>query len=54
MEMVFGWISEYCSNVKYFFFVDDDMYVNIFNVLKYLYFVEEEKVENFYGGYLFE
>lgn len=42
MEMVFGWISEYCSNVNYFFFVDDDMYVNIFNVLKYLYFVEEE------------
>lgn len=54
MEMAFGWISEYCSNAKYSLFADDDMYVNIPNALKYLYSVEEEQIENLYGGYLFE
>lgn len=54
MEMAFVWITKYCSNARYSLFVDDDMYVNIPNVLKYLYTVEEEKVENLYSGYLFE
>lgn len=54
MEMAFTWIMKYCSNAKYSLFVDDDMFLNIPNALKYLHSVEEEKIQDLYSGYVHE
>ncbi|XP_061177750.1 beta-1,3-galactosyltransferase brn-like [Saccostrea echinata] len=54
MEMAFNWITKYCSNAKYAVFVDDDMYLNMPNTLKYLHSVDERKVENLYSGLVVE
>ncbi|KAJ8670288.1 hypothetical protein QAD02_001547 [Eretmocerus hayati] len=32
----FKWVMKYCSNSKFFMFVDDDMYVSVKNILRFL------------------
>lgn len=54
MEMAFNWIIKYCSNARYSVFVDDDMYLNVPNALKYLHSVDESKMENLYSGLVVE
>ncbi|XP_062621205.1 beta-1,3-galactosyltransferase brn-like [Saccostrea cucullata] len=54
MEMAFSWITKYCNSAKYVLFVDDDMFVNMENSLKYLSSVDSSNVEYLYSGYLVE
>ncbi|XP_015438545.1 PREDICTED: beta-1,3-galactosyltransferase brn [Dufourea novaeangliae] len=34
--MAFKWLVKYCSNSKFYMFVDDDMYVSVKNVLRFI------------------
>ncbi|XP_031830401.1 beta-1,3-galactosyltransferase brn [Nomia melanderi] len=50
--MAFKWLVKYCSNSKFYMFVDDDIYVSVKNVLRFIrnpanypdYFKEPKKI----------
>jgi beta-1,3-galactosyltransferase / beta-1,3-N-acetylglucosaminyltransferase len=48
------WIEKYCSNVKFYLFIDDDFYLNQKLLIKYLLNnVTEDMLPSFYAGYVF-
>ena len=48
------WINEYCSNARFYLFIDDDFYLNPNLLMKYLANnVTESMLSTFYAGYVF-
>lgn len=52
MMMALSWISKYCKQAKYILIVDDDMYVNIPNTIRFVLKAAISPVEDFYSGHL--
>lgn len=51
------WIEKYCSNSKYYLFIDDDQFLNphlLFKYLKTYIDPNQELYENFYAGFVYE
>ena len=49
------WINEYCSNAKFYLFIDDDFYLNPGALMAYLSTnVSESQMATYYAGYVFD
>ena len=49
----FRWASQFCRRTQYFLFIDDDYYLSVKNLLRYIDVFEAESGGTLYAGHLF-